>query len=144
MAPRTCDSERHPYPKPTPGFTALPVLASDTALSWVTESWEQFPSESHRHLWCRTGKRWTGRAHLKEFLKDSLASLMLGGPDGELWTTRPSSHVSLIPERIMVLGVTCHRVTEVSLGTPTSGKKEQDQRTETPVSAPKVSKTPEI
>lgn len=69
---------------------------------------------------------------------------MLRGPDGELWTTRPSSHVSLNPERIMVLSVTCHRVTEVSLGTQTSGKKEQDQRTETPVSAPKVSKTPEI
>lgn len=57
VAPRICDSERHPHPKPTPGFTALPVLASDMALSWVTESWEQFPSESHRHLWCRTGKR---------------------------------------------------------------------------------------
>lgn len=50
VAPRICDSEHHPHPKPTPGFTALPVLASDMALSWVTEPWEQFPSESHRDI----------------------------------------------------------------------------------------------
>lgn len=52
--------------KPIPGFPALPAHAPGTALSWVTVSCEQFPGESHIHLWCRTGKRWTGHAHLKQ------------------------------------------------------------------------------
>lgn len=64
-----------------PGVTALPAPASGSALSRGTESWEHCPSEPHIHLWCRTGKRRTCRAHLtKHFSKIAQLTWCSEGP----------------------------------------------------------------
>lgn len=60
----------------------------------------------------------------------------------EQGATWPSSNHVLIPERIMILGVTCHHVTEVPQHTNNAAKRTRPKN-RNPVSAPNVPKTPE-